>query len=94
MCVNIAAVLLQQNSLYGVVNQSWMTSFQLLSGMAHDTQNQNRTMFSSRIFNCYCRLHSFLDFSGRLIAGMTTIPTSTYSNLNGTELVLFRNGTV
>ena len=36
------------------------------------------------------RLYSFLDFSGRRITGIS-IPNSTYSSSNGTEIILFRN---
>ena len=40
--------------------------------------------------SCLLRLHSFWDFSGRRITGIS-IPTSTYSISNGTETTLFRN---
>ena len=36
------------------------------------------------------RLHSFSDFSGRGILGIS-IPNSTYSSSSGTEIILFQN---
>ena len=37
------------------------------------------------------RLDSFWNFSGRGITGIVSIPSSTFSSSNGTEIILFRN---